>query len=1091
MDDEDAGDSGVQGYLKLSVLILGPKDKQKVHNESEEIEKEKVREKLSGGDMTGLILMPPTIKKTWKYVVVTVYRAEALPVMDGANILRGEKTDALIQVEFAGGKPQGTNVVTVQGVRKALNPIFNCEIWYPISHPTSTQIIKCSVWDWDAKGNELIAYWFEKFNVIFRFDNKQTGVKWVNLYGAPEYKDSSTIMDNVRKIANRAQHMADSQLFGGMDPKDFYNHSPEKASMYKGRVLVNVRIEDSRPSRQDNDLKDKIIPFRRKVKPPPMSGPESIKPKSTFFSLKALVISGSELPTFHNITLSAKNMQVRISIGPYDIVTNPRPNKEGLVEWNEFISYDGIDLPEDTSMIPDIFIYLLVEGMIAPVCYKRIPAAELLESKFKSEAKWFLLHEDMVINALNSNDFAGQVLIKIGFGSDIDYKEVEPEWHSALEVVKERHPFLVRVMLYQCKDLVAADSNGLCDPFIKVRFGGETKKSSNKYKTLYPTYYETFDFEVTMSQSKEFMPIVTFALYDRDFGGTEEYLGVAQFNMVDAISSIDPRVAVTKDPQWCSFFYNEPGDSQGAVLVNVICCLADPDETPPKPPSIVPPTRDAYVEMIIIGLRNLQPFNFQAIQNPFLEIELPQDDGKTSVTVTKSSRKPTPSSPNFLERFVIPIKVPVNPIFTQPLFIRVVDTRLGGLTKPVVANGVIDLVSKVPGSKFYIAPQSLDVYVDNDYSDAPPPTAKTSKDGKAMVDYNQVKVAVANIKSQREAVLDEDDYIATQMQHPEGEKLVQDRKLQEDNGAGLFGALQHLDLSKVEERKRNIAMYNDADSDDDNFYDDEETQPKWMKDRVVLPGDLEEELAKKPFECYTLYRGKKNASFGSGYKAVGILKGLVRVTFDEKESFFDPNLLLQILHPRSYKMRLYVLESFSLAMTDFKLDGQPAPPDPYLKVTLGNNKFDDRKNAVDDMENCPFYKLIEMDAELPGTSQLLIDVMDKDRIGGDDLIGSTVIDLEDRFFEKCWQDLGEENLCDVPPNVRWKTKPVETRTLTVPGSNLPRGTLQVWVDIMSPNIAVQYAPDDVSLPPTQLFEMRIVIWKAKDVPAMDSLENMR
>ena len=49
-----------------------------------------------------------------------------------------------------------------------------------------------------------------------------------------------------------------------------------------------------------------------------------------------------------------------------------------------------------------------------------------------------------------------------------------------------------------------------------------------------------------------------------------------------------------------------------------------------------------------------------------------------------------------------------------------------------------------------------------------------------------------------------------------------------------------------------------------------------------------------------------------------------------------------------------------------------------------------------------------MDTELPGTSQLIVDVMDKDTIGSDDLIGSTVIDLEDRWFDQNWQILGRE-----------------------------------------------------------------------------------
>lgn len=48
----------------------------------------------------------------------------------------------------------------------------------------------------------------------------------------------------------------------------------------------------------------------------------------------------------------------------------------------------------------------------------------------------------------------------------------------------------------------------------------------------------------------------------------------------------------------------------------------------------------------------------------------------------------------------------------------------------------------------------------------------------------------------------------------------------------------------------------------------------------------------------------------------------------------------------------------------------------------------------------------------------------------------------------------------------------------------------MWVDILDPESAVTFPPDDIALPPAQVFELRVVIWNAKDVPAMDSLENM-
>jgi hypothetical protein len=41
---------------------------------------------------------------------------------------------------------------------------------------------------------------------------------------------------------------------------------------------------------------------------------------------------------------------------------------------------------------------------------------------------------------------------------------------------------------------------------------------------------------------------------------------------------------------------------------------------------------------------------------------------------------------------------------------------------------------------------------------------------------------------------------------------------------------------------------------------------------------------------------------------------------------------------------------------------------------------------------------------------------------------------------------------------------------------------------MKPEQASAFPPDDVSLPPTAIFEMRVIVFKTKDVPPLDSLE---
>lgn len=106
---------------------------------------------------------------------------------------------------------------------------------------------------------------------------------------------------------------------------------------------------------------------------------------------------------------------------------------------------------------------------------------------------------------------------------------------------------------------------------------------------------------------------------------------------------------------------------------------------------------------------------------------------------------------------------------------------------------------------------------------------------------------------------------------------------------------------------------------------------------------------------------------------------------------------------------IYSRRATNLTGMNVSISGKPGNSDPYLRVTLGKFVFDDRENAVDDVKETDLYKVIIIKAELPGASQLAIEVMDKNTFSSDALIGKTVIDLEDRWFDARWQALGIEN----------------------------------------------------------------------------------
>ena len=92
-----------------------------------------------------------------------------------------------------------------------------------------------------------------------------------------------------------------------------------------------------------------------------------------------------------------------------------------------------------------------------------------------------------------------------------------------------------------------------------------------------------------------------------------------------------------------------------SILLQVLCMVElipklSLDQIIPALPknSIAPETYDAFVEMVVLGLRNLAPYKFVKMQNPYLEIEVSKSATSTTVVKTAPSKRPDSSNPNFL-----------------------------------------------------------------------------------------------------------------------------------------------------------------------------------------------------------------------------------------------------------------------------------------------------------------------------------------------------------------------------------------------------------------------------------------------------------
>jgi hypothetical protein len=228
-------------------------------------------------------------------------------------------------------------------------------------------------------------------------------------------------------------------------------------------------------------------------------------------------------------------------------------------------------------------------------------------------------------------------------------------------------------------------------------------------------------------------------------------------------------------------------------------------------------------------------------------------------------------------------------------------------------------------------------------------------------------------------------------------------------------------------------------------------------------------------------------------KSYGKFKGLIRIAsktdMDEYNKAIEENknqlmhggryvdmknfdkydkLCKRLVNKEQIIIRVYILELNELAKKDMFSES-----DPYIKLYL-NDKLviNERKNYQEDQKNCKWYKYYDIAGEIPGSSNLKIEVWDWEAILSDDLIGYTTIDLEDRYFNEDWQNLIH--------------KPVEVRPLINPDLSGPQGQVYMWLEMFKASEKSQHHVWKISPEPITELEVRFIVWETEDMEMMDA-----
>ena len=117
------------------------------------------------------------------------------------------------------------------------------------------------------------------------------------------------------------------------------------------------------------------------------------------------------------------------------------------------------------------------------------------------------------------------------------------------------------------------------------------------------------------------------------------------------------------------------------------------------------------------------------------------------------------------------------------------------------------------------------------------------------------------------------------------------------------------------------------------------------------------------------------------------------------------------------KVKLYMLSGFNFAKKDLFSES-----DPFLIIKCGSKEFNEEENYQLDCRDPNFYKSYEFNITFPGADVIYIHAYDYDSFFGNDLIGTTTLDLDDRFYNKDWTSI--------------QYKPIEYRDLSHSSSKI-------------------------------------------------------
>ncbi|XP_035390396.1 fer-1-like protein 6 [Electrophorus electricus] len=787
---------------------------------------------------------------------------------------------------------------------------------------------------------------------------------------------------------------------------------------------------------------------------------EFCKDMREFINFAEQKVKGNNLTMLDKKRLTLCSQELESMTEVARTITEPKRKaltvKEMLVEARKLVQRIRFLVEEPQHTLPDVFVWMLSNNK--RVAYARIPTRNLLYSQNfvergrdcgkintlflklpgKRGAGWTVQAKLDVYLWLGHSRETSHMLENLPEGFEPQRGLSDESGVSPPETLRyqEKHEFQLRAHMYQARGLIAADSTGLSDPFARVSFLSNTQCTSIINQTLTPTWNQMLMVnKVTLCgvlrELQQEPPRVVIEVYDDDALGKPEYLGST---LAIPVVQLNEEPYTPPQLQYSPLFCGNlsGGDILGAFeLIQVSKKGKHPLPATEKPegpiypvPSYIRPVLCRYrIEVLFWGLRELKRVQLLTVDRPQVFIECAGKGVNSSVI---QSYKSNPNFSVLVDSF--DVELPEDEYLHPPLSITVVDWRAFGRST-LVGTHVINNLSLFKYTPPPLPPPNLqpqephgrettplleqqphttaqsreDIYIDMEPGHPVPVTKPLPQDKMDKVSKKSMR---RSTKRKKRTPADEsaDSVIDWWSKYYASVEKIQMVKQREANPfPNLYEAVPPLQnllsdgintmASGLKDKKKQL-----------NFK--KLTEQTKIATLLIYDKELEAEFG--PFDdwvkTYELYRGKANEQEGSSVERfIGKFKGgfcLYKMPGSDDKGCLDsgeykinqgvpPNTAVNVL------IRVYIVSAFNLHPAD--PDGKA---DPYIVLKLGKTEIKDRDNYIPKQLNPVFGRSFEIQASFPKESLLSILIYDFDLVGGDDLIGETQIDLENRFYSR-------------------------------------------------------------------------------------------